>query len=160
MATSRITHTAKLWASLKQTKHSYGRTGLPSKKPCAENMIHLSKLKWKFKHHKTFVSMCNSVSLEITNIRQTMVKYPAVAYKCRTMRHYFRDEPLICSSLRHAAAARTESRANNRARKNHHLMRLWPRRRPCKPPCSKWDMLQKRLKDNYKSLTCKKNKHY
>lgn len=84
-----------------------------------------------------------------------MVKFPAAACNCRTMRHYFKDESLICASLRHAAAAQTKSRANNRARKNHHLMRPWPWRQRCKPPCSKWDMLKKHLKDNYKPLTCK-----
>lgn len=40
--------------------------------------------------------------------------------------------------------------------KKHHLIRLWLRRRQCKPPCSKWDTLKKHLKDNYKLLTCKK----
>lgn len=99
--------------------------------------------------------VCKSVSLEITNIRLTMVEFPAAVCKCRTMRHYFKDESLICASLRHAAAARTKSRANNRARKNHHLMRPWPWCQRCKPPCSKWDMLKKHLKDNYKPLTCK-----
>lgn len=116
----------------------------------------METLKCSFQPHKSLVSLCKSFSLEITNIRQTMVKYPAVAYECRTMRHIFRDEPLICASVRHTAAAPTESRANNRTRKNHHLMRLWPRRRRREPPCSKWDMLKKHLKDNYKPLTCKK----
>lgn len=50
--------------------------------------------------------MCKCVSLEITDIRQTMVKYPAAVYKCRTMRHYFSGEPLVCASLRRSAAAR------------------------------------------------------
>lgn len=79
-------------------------------------LLHIETLKCRFQRNKSFRSMCKSVSLEITNIRQTMVKYPAAAHKCRTMRH-FRHEPFICDSLQRAAAAQTKSRADNRAQK-------------------------------------------
>lgn len=61
--------------------------------------------------------------------------------------HSLRAEPLACVG---SCTAREES--------YHHLTHLRLRHRQCKAPRPKWDTLQEHLKNNYKLLTCKKER--